>query len=133
MNSVSTKMGPSKRTIKLCESTWKVHEFEVWSGELICRAAAISMPGSLFVWLGGREAALSAAALGVPRAGSALASSLLGDDPAAVALARRLSAALARQVYVCSGKEFDRFTAPLVERGIVAELKKHPDVFGKTS
>lgn len=120
----------SKRQIIYRPSTWKLHEFEVWSGEFICRVVVLRMKDSLLVWVGGREAQLNEVALGVPLAvgNGALATTLLGEGNAS-GLARRLTLGLGRQVYVCCGKVFDRFTAPLVEKGIVAEIKNHPEYF----
>lgn len=117
----------SKRRVNYRKSSWTVHEFEVWSGELICRAVALRMKDSLLVWVGGREAQLSEVALAVPVTvgQGALATALLGEEGGATGLARRLTLALGCQVYVCCGQVFDRFTAPLVERGIVSEIKKH--------
>lgn len=120
----------SRRSIKYRESSWRVHEFELWSDSLVCRVAALRMEGSLLVWLGGEAPRLGQVALGMPGAG---ATSLLGGGAGAEAdaaqLARRLSVALARPVYVCCGAAFDRFTMPLVERGLVAEIKSRPDCF----
>lgn len=119
-----------KRQIKYRESTWRLHEFEVWSGEFICRVVALRMKDSVLLWVGGREAQLNEVALGVPLAvgDGALATTLLGEGNAS-GLARRLTLALGRQVYVCCGKVFDRFTAPLVEKGIAAEIKNRADCF----
>lgn len=91
------------------------------------------------LWLGGgREPVLSEIALGMaggagaalgPAMGPALSTSLLGAEGAAAALARRLAVALRRPVYVCTGTQFDRFTLPLVERGLMAEIKSRPECF----
>lgn len=115
-----------------------MHQFEVWSGELVCKAVALRVDGALLLWLGGGgPAQLSEVALGMPGGGSgdgegaALATTLLsaGAECAAAATARRLSAALARPVYVCSGLVYDRFTTPLIERGLIAEIKSRPECF----
>lgn len=95
------------------------------------------MEGALLLWLGGGGAAkLHEIALGMPPTQegnggrSALATTLLGSDGrATVTMARRLSASLARPVYVCSGEDFDRFTMPLVECGLIAEIKSRPECF----
>ncbi|KAJ8732380.1 hypothetical protein PYW07_014979 [Mythimna separata] len=131
----SPRVISSRKRITYKPSEWHVHQFEIWSGELVCKAAALRVVGALLLWVGGGGAAeLSEVALGVPAredgAGrAALASSLLGAEGAATALARRLSAALARPVYVCSGLVFDRFTMPLIERGLMAEIKNRPECF----
>ncbi|VVC87039.1 unnamed protein product [Leptidea sinapis] len=116
--------------IRYRESSWKDNEFEIWSGDFICRVAVLCMEGSLLLWVGGQEAHLSEIALGMPQnCGSPLATSLLGEDSGATGLARRLAAALRRPVYVCCGQNFDRFTAPLVEKGIASQMKRHPEYF----
>ncbi|KAJ8731695.1 hypothetical protein PYW08_014425 [Mythimna loreyi] len=131
----SPRIKSSRKRITYKPSEWRVHQFEIWSGELVCRAAALRVAGALLIWVGGSGAAdLNEVALGMPAredgAGrAALASSLMGADGAATALARRLAAALARPVYVCSGLVFDRFTMPLVERGLMAEIKSRPECF----
>ena len=130
----SPRVISSRKRITYKPSGWRVHQFEIWSGELLCRAAALRVEGALLLWVGGSGAAeLSEVALGMPAreegGRAALASSLLGAEGAAAALARRLSAALARPVYVCSGLVFDRFTMPLVERGLIAEIKSRPECF----
>lgn len=131
----SPRVTSSRRRITYKPSEWRVHQFEIWSGELVCKAAALRVDGALLLWVGGGgAAALSEVALGMParEAGAgrvALASTLLGAEGAAAALARRLSAALAQPVYVCSGLAFDRFTMPLVERGLMAEIKSRPECF----
>ncbi|CAH0729079.1 unnamed protein product, partial [Brenthis ino] len=128
---ISPKHMSSKRKIKYSKSAWNIHEFEIWSGDLICRVVVLRMKDSLLVWVGGRDAQLNEVALGVPLAvgNGALATTLLGEEGNTSGLARRLTLALGRQVYVCCGKTFDRFTGPLVERGIVAEIKNRPDCF----
>lgn len=113
---------------------WRVHRFEVWSGELVCRVEALRMRESLLLWLGAAASdELGAMALGMPGAGAgaALATPLLGagEDGPAAALARRLAAALARPVLLCCAAPLDRFTAPLLERALVAEIKSRPECF----
>lgn len=133
----SPRVTSSRKPIIYKPSAWRVHQFEIWSGELICKAAALRVDGALMLWLGGSGGAaqLNEIALGMPSSQdnggcrAALATTLLGTDGSAAALARRLSASLARPVYVCSGLAFDRFTMPLVERGLVAEIKSRPDHF----
>ncbi|KAG6455355.1 uncharacterized protein LOC115446869 [Manduca sexta] len=126
----------SQRRIQYKSSAWCVHEFEVWSGELVCRVAALRMKDSLLLWIGGNaKPALVEVAAGVPMppsngsARAGLATALISGDGVAVTLARRLSATLVRPVYVCCGATFDRFTAPLVERGLIAEIKSRPECF----
>lgn len=114
-------------------SGWRVHRFEVWSGELVCRVEALRMRDSLMLWVGAGAGAplLGDVALGVTGGdGVALATTLVetaGGE--AAALARRLTAALSRPVYVCSSLSPDRFTAPLLERALVAEIKSRPECF----
>ncbi|PZC76542.1 hypothetical protein B5X24_HaOG204441 [Helicoverpa armigera] len=121
----------SRKDITYKPSAWSVHQFEIWSGELLCKAVALRVDGALLLWVGsGGAPELSEVALGMPGAGrAALATTLVGADGAATALARRLSAALARPVYVCSGLVFDRFTMPLVESGLITEIKSRPECF----
>ncbi|CAH0700259.1 unnamed protein product [Spodoptera exigua] len=131
------ELSKSKKRITYKPSGWRIHEFEIWSGDLICKAAALRVEGSLLLWLGGSgEAQLHEIALGMPSlqtqadtAKAALVTTLLGEDGAAAALARRLSAALGRPVYVCSGLVLDRFNMPLVERGLITEIKSRPECF----
>lgn len=131
----SPRMSTSRKTVIYKASSWRVHEFEIWSGELLCKAVSLRMQGALLLWLGGGgPALLSEVALGMPGAsepgdGKALSTTLLGADGSTAAMARRLAALLARPVYVCSGHQFDRFTLPLVERGLVAEIKSRPECF----
>ncbi|KAJ0179638.1 hypothetical protein K1T71_004229 [Dendrolimus kikuchii] len=84
-------------------SSWSVHQFEVWSGDIVCRVAALRGAGWLLVWVGGAEPQLSEMALGMPArspgADGAAATALVGGDGAAPALARRLAARLSRPVY----------------------------------
>ncbi|XP_039749331.1 uncharacterized protein LOC120626104 [Pararge aegeria] len=117
----------TKRRVKYRKSSWAVQEFEVWSGEMVCRGAVLRTQGGVLLWLGGREARLGHVALGVPRAGGALATPLLGAADDAVGHARRLAAALACPAHVCCGQDFDRFAAPLVARGVAAALRAQPD------
>lgn len=124
----------SRRRIKYRKSAWRVHQFEVWSEELVCRAAVLRMQGSLLVWIGdGGQPQLTELAVGIPevleRRGGALVTALVGADGWAVSLARRLAALLTRPVFVCCGEAFDRFTGPLVERGLIAEIKSRPECF----
>ncbi|XP_059061643.1 uncharacterized protein LOC131854538 [Achroia grisella] len=132
----------SRRQISYRPTSWKVHQFEVWSGELLCRAAVLRADRSLFVWLGSGsgEPELGDMCMGVPapgwlRAGAGrggLGTALVGAEGAegaATALARRLAAALQRPVYICSSCTFDRFTIPLVERGLILEIKSRPECF----
>ncbi|CAH0626890.1 unnamed protein product [Chrysodeixis includens] len=132
----SPRVISSRRRITYKPSAWGVHQFEIWSGELVCRAVSLRLDGALLLWLGGGGAArLDEIALGMPPTQeadserSALATTLLGSDGTATAMARRLSKSLARPVYVCSGVVFDRFTMPLVERGLIAEIKSRPECF----
>ncbi|XP_023934753.1 uncharacterized protein LOC112043521 [Bicyclus anynana] len=125
----SPKRLTTTRRVKYRESAWRVHEFEVWSGELLCRAAVLRMDGSALVWLGAQDAQLGDMALGMPHENGALATALLGSADDAVRLARRLAAARARPAHVCCSLALNRFTAPLVERALAAELKAHPDCF----
>lgn len=137
-----------KPHIQFKPSTWRVHEFRVFGGDgaPLCRCAVLRMPDSLLLWLGSdAEPLMGAVALGMPAAvaatgpgdaGLALATGLMvgtgraeGADAAANGLARRLAARLARPVYVCCGDNFDRLTLPLVERGLIAEIKSRPDCF----
>ncbi|XP_038210790.1 uncharacterized protein LOC119831484 [Zerene cesonia] len=129
METISLPKTTSKRKIEYCRSKWKVHDFEVWSGELICKVAVLCMDGSLLVWVGGDKAALSEMALGMPQEHGSLATTLLGEESSAAGLARRLATKLQCPVYVCCGQTFDRFTAPLVEKGIAIEFKEHPECF----
>lgn len=136
-NSCSPHTITSHRKIIYRQSGWRVHQFKILSGEVVCTVAVLRMEGSLLLWLGSgsREAELNEIALGMPahangaagRAG--LATTLLGVEGAATAMARRLTALLKRPVYVCAGSEFDRFTMPIVERGLIAEIKNKPECF----
>ncbi|CAK1552739.1 unnamed protein product [Leptosia nina] len=121
----------SKRRVEYRKSGWKVHDFEVWSGEKICKVATICMGGSLLVWVGGEQAKLSEMALGMPaqRSEDALGTTLFGKEHNVTSLACRLATRLSKPVYVGSGLVFDRFTAPLVEKGIALEIKQHPEYF----
>lgn len=131
----------SKPRIQYKPSTFRVHEFRVLGGDgaPLCRCAVLGMPDSLLLWLGDdAERLMGAVALGMPAvdAGQALATGLMpgtgraeGAEAAANGLARRLAARLKRPVYVCCGDNFDRLTLPLVERGLVAEIKSRPECF----
>ncbi|XP_032511322.1 uncharacterized protein LOC116765831 [Danaus plexippus] len=125
----SPNITTTKRNVKYTKSSWSVHEFEVWSGEFICRVVSLKMRDSLLVWVGGREPRLDDLALAVPHGRSAVATSLVDAGGAADGLAARLAAALSRPVHVCCGLVLDRFTAPLVEKGIATEIKNHPEYF----
>ncbi|CAB3242786.1 unnamed protein product [Arctia plantaginis] len=131
----SPNVSSSRKRIVYKPSTWRIHQFEIWSGDLLCKAVALRVQGALLLWLGGAGAAqLSEIALGMPAPSNdgnrdALSTTLIGADGTAAAMARRLSAALERPVYVCSGVTFDRFTMPLIERGLVAEIKSRPECF----
>lgn len=118
----------SKRKVAYRRSGWAVHEFSVLAGGApLCRAAALRMSGSLLLWLGGAAPALGALALGLP---GGAASGEAGEGGAeAAALARRLAAALRRPVWVALALAPDRFSAPLVTRGLVAEIRSRPDIF----
>ncbi|CAG4976989.1 unnamed protein product [Colias eurytheme] len=129
MQKISPLITTSKHQIEYCKSKWKVHDFEVWSGELICKVAVLCMEGSLLVWVGGDKAVLTEMALGMPQERGSLVTTLLGEESSAAGLARRLATKLQRPVYVCCGQTFDRFTAPLVEKGIAIEMKEHPECF----
>ena len=131
---LSPSVVTSRRRIKYRESAWRVHQFEVWSEELVCRAVALRMESSLLVWVGdGGQPQLTELAFGIPDVleckGGALATALVGTDGWAVSLARRLTTLLSRPVFVSCGAAFDRFTGPIVERGIIAEIKSRPDCF----
>lgn len=131
----------SKPRIQYKPSTWRVHEFRVLGGDgsPLCRCAVLRMPDSLLLWLGNdAEPLMGAVALGMPAVGSglAMATGLLtgtgraeGAEVASNGLARRLAARLERPVYVCCGDNFDRLTLPLVERGLIAEIKSRPECF----
>lgn len=127
----------SRKRVTYKPSAWRIHQFEIWSGELLCKAVALRVEGALLLWLGGGgPAQLNEIALGMPAPDESdqgsrdgLSTTLIGTDGAAAAMARRLSTALARPVYVCSGVVFDRFTTPLVERGLIAEIKSRPECF----
>ncbi|KAG7299970.1 hypothetical protein JYU34_017002 [Plutella xylostella] len=116
--------------VTMCPSLWRVHRFEVWSGERVCAVEALRMQDSLLLWLGagGAGAALGEVALGAGGAATALRAGGAGEARAE-GLARRLSAALARPVHVCLSAPLDRFTAPLLERALVAEIKSRPECF----
>ncbi|KPJ01676.1 hypothetical protein RR46_08713 [Papilio xuthus] len=121
----------SKRLIKYRTSSWQVHDFEVWSGEFLCRIAVLKMEDSVLIWVGSTPADLGEVALGVPpRTGrQAASSSLIGGDAGAAPLARQLAAALDQPVYVCCGSHFDRFSMPLVVQGLITEIKSRPECF----
>lgn len=130
--------GGGAASVRARDSAWRVHEFEVWSGgALLCRCSALRTAGQLLLWLGGPAAReLGQLACGVPgpgvdgaRGGAASSTALLGAEAGAPALARRLAALLARPVFVCAGAAFDRFTLPLVEQGLVAEIRRRPECF----
>ncbi|XP_026745131.1 uncharacterized protein LOC113506490 [Trichoplusia ni] len=132
----SPRVISSRKRVTYKPSTWSVHQFEIWCGEFVCRAVSLRLEGAVLLWLGGGGAAkLDEIALGMPplqegnSGRSGLATTLLGSDGTASAMARRLSMSLARPVYVCSGIVFDRFTMPLVERGLIAEIKSRPECF----
>lgn len=131
----SPNVSSSRKRIVYKPSNWSIHQFEIWSSDLLCKAVALRVQGALLLWLGGvGPAQLSEIALGMPvptDSGNrdALSTTLIGTDGTASAMACRLSTALARPVYVCSGVTFDRFTMPLVERGLVAEIKSRPECF----
>lgn len=130
----SPKIVTSRRRIKYVRSKWRVHEFEIWSTEMICRVVTLRMKDSVLVWLGSKEEpALGELALGVPAPGApraALASALLGADGAlTTSMARRLAATLNHPAYVACGSMFDRFTLPLVERALITEIKSSPECF----
>ncbi|KAI5630820.1 proteasome assembly chaperone 4 domain-containing protein [Phthorimaea operculella] len=133
---VNSEYKRSAKSVVYKDSKWRVHHFEVVSGMgVVCRAAALRVDGALLLWVGGDgPPALGAVALALPArgAGEALATPLSGAGPeleSALALSRRLARALARPVHVCCGSAFDRFTAPLVERGLITEIKSRPDCF----
>lgn len=123
----------SKRKVAYRRSGWAVHEFSVLAGGApLCRAAALRMSGSLLLWLGGAAPAPGAPALGALALGlpGGAASGEAGEGGAeAAALARRLAAALRRPVWVALALAPDRFSAPLVTRGLVAEIRSRPDIF----
>lgn len=99
---------------------------------MVCRMAAVRGEGWLLLWAGGGEPRLDAVALAFPATGGghrAAATALVGDAGAAPALATRLARRLSRPVYLCLGGTFDRFTTPLLERALVAEIKSRPDFF----
>lgn len=132
----SPRIITSRRRIVYRQSQWRVHQFQILSGDVVCNVAVLRMEGSLLLWLGGaREPQLSEIAVGMPPADgqtsgrSGLATTLHGAEGTATALARRLTGLLRRPVYVCSGTEFDRFTIPLVERGLMNEIKNNPECF----
>ncbi|XP_072940344.1 uncharacterized protein [Epargyreus clarus] len=129
----SPRVVTTKRKVIYRESSWNVHQFEVWSGELVCRMVALKMEESLMLWLGGEgPAALGELALGMPAAGvaqGALATRLLAGGGDAAPLALRVAAGLLRPVFVCSSLPLDRFSAPLVERGLAMEIKTRPQCF----
>lgn len=121
----------SKRRIKYRKSSWRIHDFEIWSGELLCHISVLKMKDSVLVWIGGVPAELGEVALGVPARSGRLAacSSLTGAEAGAAPLARQLATALDQPVYVCCGSHFDRFSMPLVVQGLIAEIKSRPDCF----
>lgn len=138
MNIASKREQPrtvtSRRSIRYRESGWRVHKFELRSDgdEVVCRAVALHMAGSLLLWVGAGEGAprLASFALGVPapvaaaEGGARSAALLGGDETSSVQLARRLAAGLARPVYVCCGADWERRTAPTLERALLAEMKR---------
>ncbi|KAJ2946804.1 hypothetical protein O0L34_g16126 [Tuta absoluta] len=133
---VNSECKRSVRRVVFKESKWRIHNFEVVSGVgVVCRAMALRVDGALFLWVGSDgPPALGAVALALPArdAGEALATPLAGAGPeldSALGLSRRLARALARPVHVCCGSAFDRFTAPLVERGLIMEIKSRPECF----
>ncbi|CAF4918037.1 unnamed protein product [Pieris macdunnoughi] len=133
-NSIFPSKKTSTRNIQYRKSNWKIHEFEIWSGERICKVCSLCMKGSLLIWIGEQQLRLANVALGVPGSGEvgegSAATALLGEDEAgAASLARRLATRLHRPVYICMGQTFDRFTSPLVEKGIAMEIKLHPNYF----
>ncbi|XP_026753184.2 uncharacterized protein LOC113513390 [Galleria mellonella] len=129
----------SRRRISYKPSAWKVHQFEIWSGELVCRVAVLRADRCLFLWLGGTagKPELGEMSMGVPApegllqgcSRGGLATTLLGADGTSTAMARRLAASLQRPVYVCSSCTLDRFTIPIVERGLISEIKNRPECF----
>ncbi|KAM3956349.1 uncharacterized protein ACR2FA_009687 [Aphomia sociella] len=135
----SPRIVTSRRRIVYRPSAWKLHYFEIWSGELVCKAAVLRANGSLFLWLGSGagEPELGDVSLGVPATGSSqdgcrragLATALVGAESTITAMARRLAAFMQQPVYVCSSNTFDRFIEPLVERGLIAEIKSRPECF----
>ncbi|XP_073952061.1 uncharacterized protein [Choristoneura fumiferana] len=128
MSGSGPAVASSKRKVVYRRSGWAVHEFSVWAGgALVCRAAALRMRGSLLLWLGGAPPALGALALGLPGGAASGEGGEGGAD--AAALARRLAAALRRPVWVAAALPLDRFSAPLVTRGLVAEIKSRSDFF----
>lgn len=120
----------SKWQVQYRKSSWIIHEFEIWSGEKICKVCSLCMDGSLLIWVGDQQMHLSDMALGVPGEEGALATALMGEpESGAASLARRLAARLHRPVYVCMGLTLDRLTRPLIEKGIAMEIKLHPCYF----
>lgn len=101
---------------------------------MVCRAAALHMQDSLVVWVGDASAPrLAGLALGWPAPGArdagALGAPLLGGGAelaAADPLARRLAAALARPVYVCSGAAWERHAMPRLESALLAHVRGTP-------
>ncbi|CAG9784779.1 unnamed protein product [Diatraea saccharalis] len=118
---------------------WNVHQFKIISGEVLCTVAVLKMIDSLLIWvgnLGNSQCELNEIALGMSTnvsngssSRTAIATTLLGTEDIGTAMARRLSSFLKRPVYVCSGNRFDRFTTPLVEHGIMSEIKTRPEFF----
>nr|XP_053602356.1 uncharacterized protein LOC128670595 [Plodia interpunctella] len=133
----SPRIVTSKRRIAYRESTWKVHKFDIWSVELVCKVVVLKVDGALFIWVGGGgngALELGELALGVPAANSlsgrgGLGTALLGADGGYTALARRLAAWLRRPVYVSSSCGYDRINVPLIERGLITEIKNRTDLF----
>ncbi|CAG5027236.1 unnamed protein product [Parnassius apollo] len=79
----SPRVVTSKRRIKYRKSSWRIHNFEVWSGELLCRVVVLRMEGSALLWIGSDKPELGEVALGMPaqiESRGALSSSLFGVE-----------------------------------------------------
>lgn len=132
------KVGPSvhtsKKTIIYKESDWKIHRFSIWSGEALADVEVLRMLNSLLLWVGkASKPDLTEFALGMPgqEGKEGLSTSLIGPPTAnySAQLAARLAAVLHKPVYVSCNVIMDRFTTPLIEKGLMMEIKSHREFF----
>lgn len=125
----------SKKEIKYIESNWKVHRFSILCGDFTADVEVLKMGGSLLIWIGspGRNE-FNELALGVPsvyKDNLPVSTVLLGSihNTESSSLATKISSKLQKPVYISCNITTDRLTAPVLEKGLLLQMKNHPDNF----
>ncbi|KAJ1531483.1 hypothetical protein ONE63_000158 [Megalurothrips usitatus] len=121
-------------TIEYCEPKIFSHGFQLKACDQAFIIKTLKLEKGLFLWIGSTSQPVLedlALSMGTPYGKDPLQTKLLGDvlNMTSMNLASRLSKKLDKPVYVSFNLDCDKMSLPVIEAGIVEELKKFPHLF----